>query len=152
LANAVGYDFVFGKTIPAGGRLVIAKDPALILSTYGYAGALGPYTGVLSNKDDEVELHDSLGNTADKVHYRQEGLWPVAADGTGPSLELINTSVNNELPGMWRASAGNGTPGAANSQVVANPGASIDKVIHSPVVPTSAQTVTVTALVGAGNL
>lgn len=151
LRDAVSYDFP-ATILPAGGRLVIAGDPALVMSTYGISGVLGPWTGQLSNYSAEIDLEDSLGNPVNQVEYEQEGLWPESADGGGPSLELIHFGMNNRLPGAWRASTGNGTPGAANSQSVANPAASISRLRHSPLVPTPAQTVTITARAGAGNL
>jgi PKD repeat protein len=151
-SQGVDYEFPVGMVIPAGGYLVIAANPALVASTYGIGGVLGPYDGVLSNFSDEMELEDFFGNRADYVEYRQEGFWPEACDGAGPSLELANYSMDNRLPGAWRASSGTGTPGAANSQSVVNPPASVDRVRHTPVVPASTDTVTVTARAGAGNL
>ncbi|GMU24258.1 MAG: hypothetical protein AMXMBFR13_43330 [Phycisphaerae bacterium] len=152
LGRGIDYDFPPGTLLAAGGYLVIAKDPLLVQNTYGLSGVLGPYEGILSNFSDEIELEDALGNRVDFVEYRQEGLWPEAADGTGPSLELANYTMDNRLPGAWRASSGTGTPGAANSRSLANPAASVDRVAHSPLVPTSSEAVSVTALVGAGNL
>ncbi len=161
LNRAIEYTFAPGTYIAANGHLVVAHDPALLEGTYGITGILGPYDKKLSNFADEIELEDNLENRVDFVEYRQEGLWPgtpdgclapVGPDGCGASLELVNYDVDNRLPGVWRASLGNGTPGRPNSQSVADPGASIDDVKHSPLVPTSSQQVTVTARVGAGNL
>lgn len=161
LNQAVDYTFAPGTVIPPGGYLLVARNPAMVESTYGISGVLGPYSGKLGNFSDEVELEDLLGNRADYVEYRQEGLWPgtpdgcvapIGPDGCGASLELVNYDMDNRLPGAWRASLGNGTPGRVNSQYVANPAASIDDVEHLPLVPTSGQTVTVTARVGAGSL
>jgi len=151
LNRGVDYAFPAGTTIPAGGYLVIAANPSWVETTYAISGVLGPYVGVLSNFSDEIELEDALGNRADFVEYRQEGLWPTAPDGTGPSLELVNYDLDRRLPGAWSASlTGTGTPLAANSQYVANPPASIDRVRHWPLVPTSSDPVTVTARIGAG--
>jgi len=161
LNRAIEYTFSPGTYIPAYGYLVVAYNPALLQSTYGITGVLGPYDKKLSNFSDEVELEDNLKNRMDFVEYRQEGLWPetpdgcvapVGPDGCGASLELVNYDVDNRLPGVWRASLGNGTPGQPNGQYIADPAASIDDVKHSPLVPTSSQEVTVTARVGAGNL
>ncbi|GMU22997.1 MAG: hypothetical protein AMXMBFR13_30810 [Phycisphaerae bacterium] len=148
-----GIDYVFppGTMIPANGFLVIAGDPSLVATTYGISGVLGPYEGVLSNFSDEIELEDHLENRVDFVEYRQEGVWPTGPDGNGPSLEWA-TNLDRRLPGAWRPSNGNGTPGIPNSLFVANPAATIDRVRHAPLVPTSSQAVTVTALVGGGGL
>ncbi len=152
ITQGVDFTFPLGTAIPANGFVVIAANPALVQSTYGIGGVLGPYTGRLSNFSDELEIEDHLDNRVDKVEYRQEGLWPEPPDGTGPSLELATLTVDNSLPGAWRASTGTGTPGAPNSQSVANPAASIDRVRHAPLVPTSSEQVIVTARIGAGSL
>lgn len=155
LSGGVSFDFPPGTIITAGGYLVIAHDPDLVQSTYGITGVLGPYNGRLSNFSDEIEIRDALGNRVDIMEYRQEGLWPTAPDGTGPSLERISYAMDSLLPGTWRASTGTGTPGELNSQNPSNnpnPAASIDRVRHEPLVPTSGDTVTVTARVGAGSL
>lgn len=150
LRDAVDFDFAPGTAIPANGYLVIAADPTLVASRYGISGVLGPYARVLSNFSDEIELRDELGNVVDRVRYRDGGLWPTQADGEGASLELINPNVDNALPGFWQASAGMGTPGSANTRVSANPMPSIDQLRHTPLVPTSGQSVTITARIGAG--
>ncbi len=151
LDNGITYTIPGGTIIPANGYLVIAADPAAVFSTYG-VNAIGPYAGKLSNFSDEIELLNHLENREDFVEYRQEGLWPVTPDGNGPSLERATLAMDGRLPGAWRTSSGTGTPGAVNGQSVANPAASVDRVIHAPLVPTSSQQVTVTALVGAGSL
>lgn len=152
LTHGIEFTFPAGVTLPGNGYLVIAAEPALVQARYGISGVLGPYTGKLSNDTNEIELEDELGNRVAFVEYRQEGQWPTAPDGTGPSLELATLAMSAQLPGAWRASSGSGTPGAPNSQSVANPPASISEVIHAPLVPNSGQQVTVTARVGAGSL
>ncbi|MEL6132192.1 MAG: hypothetical protein AAFR59_02375, partial [Bacteroidota bacterium] len=39
-------------------------------------------------------------------------------DGDGPSLELIDINGDNDDPSIWEASAGSGTPGAANTGTI----------------------------------
>jgi hypothetical protein len=52
----------------------------------------------------------------DFVKYDDRDPWPVAADGDGPSLELIDTSQVNYLPENWGAgNVAGGTPGVPNS-------------------------------------
>lgn len=155
LSGGVRFDFAPGTVVASGGYIVIAYDPGRVQSAYGVSGVQGPYNGRLSNFSDEIVLRDALGNVVDRVEYRQEGTWPTAPDGTGPSLERISYTMDSRLPGTWKASSGNGTPGWLNSQNPTNnpnPPASIDRVRHEPLVPTSSDTVKVTARVGAGNL
>ena len=50
----------------------------------------------------------------DDVEYDDEDPWPVEADGTGATLELIHPSLDNSLPENWVASMGHGSPGSEN--------------------------------------
>ena len=65
-----GIEFTFPATteIPSGGYLVVAEDPATILSEFG-VNALGPYAGGLSGDGEEIELRDAGGVRADRVDY-----------------------------------------------------------------------------------
>ena len=56
IAGGVDFTFPSGTTIPAGGFLVVAKDPARIQAVYGISNVLGPYTGKLSNSGDTLRL------------------------------------------------------------------------------------------------
>ena len=85
-----GVDFVFtdGTTIPAGGYLVVASDPATIQSRYGKV-ALGPWTGSLSNDGERVTLRDPADNVVDEVDYRagfHGRLPPMARSSMGCSI------------------------------------------------------------------
>ncbi|MCO6046872.1 lamin tail domain-containing protein [Aeoliella sp. ICT_H6.2] len=98
-----GIDFTFaqGQTIPAGGYLVVAQDPDTLLSQFG-AVAVGTYSGGLSNGGERIALSDELGNLIDEVEYGTELPWPIAPDGEGVSMELINPQLDNNLGSNWR--------------------------------------------------
>jgi hypothetical protein len=50
------------------------------------------------------------------VRYDDVAPWPTEPDGDGPSLELLDPSLDNALATSWAASiAPHGTPGEANS-------------------------------------
>lgn len=146
-----GVDLVFpsGTALPPGGYLVIAADPALLEARTGYHGALAWAAGLrLSNGGERVALADDAGNAIDAVEYADSGQWPTAADGDGPSLELINPRLPNEYGSAWKASAGNfGTPGAQNSAYQATPPPIIWGVLHDPPIPDALQDVRITATV-----
>ena len=108
-----GIDFVFpaGSVLAAGGYLVVAEDPATMVSHFGYSGALGPFANrtTLKNSGEEVVLADPLGNVVDEVDYKLGFPWPTVGDEMGsplasPSIELINPLLDNGLGGSWRAS------------------------------------------------
>ena len=108
-----GIDFVFpgGTVLPAGAYLVVAEDPATLVSRYGYSGALGPFANGtnLKNSGERLTLRDPGGTKVDEVDYKLGFPWPTVGDDIGdllasPSIELINPLMDNDLGGSWRAS------------------------------------------------
>jgi len=106
------------RTIPAGGYLVVAKDPALLETVYDNltigVNLVGPYRGELDDHSERLRLslpiqdidpHTGEPNTyyvtADEVTYYDGGRWPSWADGEGASLELRDPQSNNNSPDAW---------------------------------------------------
>jgi hypothetical protein len=145
-----GVDFVFtnGTTIPAGGYLVVASDPATIQSRYGVA-AFGPWTGNLSSDGERVTLRDAADNIVDEVDYSTEFPWPIAANGNGPSMELIHPALDNDLGSSWASplNPAGPSPRAANQVFATNAAPNIRQVNHTPKQPASTNQVLVTAKV-----
>jgi hypothetical protein len=101
--SGITYLFPNGVSIPAKGYVVVTADPATFQSRYGFT-ALGPWTGKLSNEGERIRLRNAASQTVDEVTYGGGFPWPTAARGGGSSCELINPSLDNNLPGSWRAS------------------------------------------------
>ena len=93
------------------------KFTALFPDVSPYYGDLGFGLG---GGSDFVRLFDSNGLLVDMVEYDDDAPWPILADGNGPTLELINPSLDNALGENWAASDDYGTPGAVNSVYVAD--------------------------------
>ena len=144
LRGGIDYSFPNGASIPAGGFLVIAQTPSTILSQHGVA-ALGPWVGALNGEGERVTLRDPSDGVVDDVDFRSEFPWPIAANGDGPSMQLVNPSLDNDLGSSWRA--GGLTPGATNSVFAANAAPNIRQVNHSPNQPRSTNQVVITAKV-----
>jgi len=89
--------------IPPDGFLVLAQDPGTLQTRYGIT-AVGPWTGGLSSDGEKITLEDSNGDKVDQVDYNSEFPWPVAADGDGASMELVHSSLDNDLGSSWRSS------------------------------------------------
>ena len=89
--------------IPAGGFLLLARNPAGLAAATGLpeASIAGPYAGKLSNFRDDLRLVDPAGRLQDRVVYSQDGLWPARADGLGASLQRISPEVSGFLPRNW---------------------------------------------------
>lgn len=103
-----GVDFLLpaGSSIPAGGFLVIAENPAAFRSAFGFL-PLGPWLGVLSNEGETVRIENPAGELVDAVDYGVGFPWPTDAHGEGASMELLHPKLDNDLGGSWRASSAN---------------------------------------------
>lgn len=153
--------------IPAGGYLVVAADDAAFTAKYPtVSNFVAGWAGQLSNSSNTITLTNSVGAKMDEVDYSDDGdwgerrrqeapdnghlgwVWRSDADGAGKSLELINPLFDNSTGQNWASSASvGGTPGAANSVAAANIAPVISKVAHFPLVPKSADAVTITCQV-----
>jgi PKD repeat protein len=106
-----------GTVIPAGGRVVFVENDTAFRAAYTGANRFvgGEYDGALSNGGETVELKDG-SRIVDSVTYDDVSPWPVEADGTGPSLELVSPSADNSMAVNWRAASTTaGTPGLENT-------------------------------------
>ena len=114
LAGGIEFTFPEGTFVPAGGHLVVARDPAALQQATGVA-ALGPYRGALSSGGETLELRDLNQRLMDSIEYDDALPWPLAADGRGPSLAKIDPRTTSSPAEHWTSSrVVGGTPGAAN--------------------------------------
>ena len=114
LANGVDYTFPEGTVVPGSGQVVVAADPAA-LTAAGFADALGPYSGRLSNNGELVELRNNNDRLVDSLDYNDNNPWPVAPDGSGVTLSKLNQDGASADPHAWTNSRQiGGTPGQDN--------------------------------------
>ncbi|MGA2862971.1 MAG: lamin tail domain-containing protein [Verrucomicrobiota bacterium] len=111
VANDLSFTFP-PKTILAGGAfLVIAASPQSVQNVYGITNVVGPYTGSLK-KAGTLQLLDEVGAVLLSIPYSNLSPWPVAADGTGHSLVLVNPTYGEGDPRAWDLSdVVGGSPG-----------------------------------------
>jgi hypothetical protein len=115
LDGGVGFTFAEATVIPASGFLVVAADPALLEDETGFAGALGPYAGQLSNGGERIDLRNNGGRLIDTVEYGDDDPWPVQADGSGLSLAKSDPDAASDHAENWTVSGAlGGTPGESN--------------------------------------
>lgn len=110
LSDAVTFTFPAGTLLPAGGYLVVAENPAVMLSRFSVT-ALGPWTGKLNSSGESIDLRDGGGVLKDRVDYGVGFPWPTGADGAGNSAELLHPGLDNNLGGSWRSSGSISIPG-----------------------------------------
>lgn len=110
-----GYSIQPGTVLPPGEYMALVKDDATFVSAYGGDRFVaGQYSGSLDDSGELVEVLDGA-RVVDAVAYAPSAPWPTAADGTGPSLELVDMSSDNGQAASWAPSEGTGTPAGVNS-------------------------------------
>ncbi len=124
-ACGVDYTFPIGTTIAPGDYMILAENIDTFNFHYGFMPD-GQFKGGLSNDGEEIVWQDFRGITIDAVTYNDVNPWDEEPDGNGPSLELLDPTLDNADPINWfRSDALCGTPGAANSRTCANAATSI---------------------------
>lgn len=100
-------------------RILIAPvDEATLRIAYPSIPAatriFGTSSNALSNAGETIVLKDRNGITLSRVTFNDRAPWPIAADGTGHSLEVIHPDRLIDTPLNWQASVyPDGTPGEA---------------------------------------
>jgi hypothetical protein len=158
--KGVTYTFPQGSVIAAKAYIIVAQNPAAIRAKWGTGTSavpanliFGPYIGKLSGDGEKIQLCNGAGQVMDEVDYGVGFPWPTVGDpvpanqpGTGPSLQLMNPALDNDLGGSWRSAAP--TPARANSAVYTdNAPPLIRQVNHAPKQPESDDVVTIVAKV-----
>ncbi|MDZ4824479.1 MAG: lamin tail domain-containing protein [Flavobacteriales bacterium] len=111
----VTYTFPAATTIAAGEYIVVAVSSATFTGN-GYQVFQWNVGETLSNNGETVRLVENNGLTVDEVAFDDAAPWSTIPDGSGPTLELINPSFDNNDATSWcDTGAVNGTPGAQNS-------------------------------------
>jgi len=117
-----GIYFTFPLYVLApGDYVVVCKNQQKVAWYYGITNVIGNFDGRLENSGEKIVLSDAspTPQIVDEVKYNDRLPWPSEPDAGGPSLELINPSVDNNLFSNWGpslASAPAGTPGQENSR------------------------------------
>jgi plastocyanin len=130
--NISGWHFTSGveDTFPnmdlqPGDYFVTAISAQAMMSVYGIAVHQWS-DGAVNNGGEAIILVDENDNLVDSVAFDDADPWPVEPDGNGPSLELIDSALDNNDGANWQFSGGgtgviingfevSGTPGAENS-------------------------------------
>ena len=115
--SGIAYDFPAGASIGAGQFKVIARNAGQFAAKYPAVPLLGAWGAgtSLANSGDTLTLSDAANRTVFSVTWTDAAPWPIAPDGSGPSLVPVNA---NAIPAPnnannWRASTNaGGSPGA----------------------------------------
>lgn len=74
----------------------------------------------LGSDEETIMLWDNTGAIVDSVNYTSYSPWPVLANGTGYTLVLKDAALDNSLPINWSIGTRMGTPGEADSAILAS--------------------------------
>ncbi len=132
VVNIGGWHFTSGveDTFPnvdlqPGDYFVTAISAQAMMSVYGIA--VHEWSdGAVNNTGETITLVDENDILIDSVAFEDSDPWPSEPDGDGPSLELIDSALDNNDGANWQYSGGgtgviingfevSGTPGAENS-------------------------------------
>jgi hypothetical protein len=131
LGGGVEFTFPAGASIPANGlALVTLSDPNAFRAKFSIPVSIpifGPYTGLLSNQGEEIELlrpgdPETTGEVpyyrVDRVNYSTDAPWPDGTDQGGVSLAKLGPTTYGNDGANWGPGPVGGTPGAANATIV----------------------------------
>jgi hypothetical protein len=116
---AAGLTVPDGTLLAPGGYAVFARDAAGFAAAYGSGiPVAGVLTGELANAGEWLQLiRPGLSTNADvviaEVEYDDLPPWPAAANGLGPSLQLMDPDQDARRVANWTAAVA--TPGASNA-------------------------------------
>ncbi|MCI0746497.1 MAG: lamin tail domain-containing protein [Verrucomicrobia subdivision 3 bacterium] len=110
--NGIDFTFASGTLLSPGGYLVVVKDRDAFAAAHGsLIPAAGEFAGDLDRGGETLSLVKP-GATPDQdllidvVTYDDDPPWPVAADGGGPSLQLIDATRDNMRVSNWSDGSG----------------------------------------------
>ena len=117
--EGVEYSFVGPLSLPAGARIILAKNPAAFAIRYPAVSSLvvGPFIGQLDNDGETLRLVDGVGENILVFTYNDR--WYPPSDGGGLSLVIRDDATPYDSlsdPAMWAASElVGGSPGTGDT-------------------------------------
>ncbi len=116
ISGELDHTFAPGTRLDAYAYLAVAPAPADVEAIYGMTGVVGGASNKLSNGSGRLRLRKQSGAIVLDLRYSDEPPWPVAADGTGHSLVLSDSSYGEADSRAWSASrVKGGSPGAGDA-------------------------------------
>ena len=109
-------------TISAGGYFVASVNARALQTVFGVSSVEWE-SGALNNAGEEIELSAPDSSVVHFLIYDDSGDWPSEADGEGPSIELIENSLDNSLGINWKSSTKSTNIIIDGAEVFGSPGA-----------------------------
>jgi hypothetical protein len=134
--NGIDFSFPEGTLIRANSYLVVVSDPFAFPMAYGDSISFaGVYNGTLDNGGETLQLIQpgvtpDLDVVIDEITYDDDPPWPTAANGFGPSLQLIDSAQDNNRVANWAAVLTNAAPPPPQWQYVTATGTAGDPRLY----------------------
>ena len=104
--------------LPPGEAVVIYTDSAAFFTQHpGCPADDQPMGFGLASEGERLRIFDLSGEMVDFVRYDSRSPWPEEPNGMGPTLSLLDPSLDNSLAQSWVAGPFKGTPGLPNDSV-----------------------------------
>ncbi|MEO6033657.1 MAG: lamin tail domain-containing protein, partial [Verrucomicrobiota bacterium] len=107
--NGLSFTFPSGTLLTNNGFFLLAKNPIAFANAYGYGiPVAAAFDGHLDTNGETLSLIIPGATSAtdfvvDRVTYDDAPPWPAAANGFGPSLQLIDPAQDNNRVANWAA-------------------------------------------------
>lgn len=150
--DEANFVFTFPEmTLPAGGTVLLATDKEAAEAFYGqtFLDMAAGAANMLGNGGELLQILTSNDEVISEVEYDDAAPWPTSADGSGPSLELLNTDKDANAGTSW-APATNLVGQSMGLNVYASPGSYVP--VNTPTVSFTKQHVTVSENGGSAEL
>jgi hypothetical protein len=120
------YNFEKDAIVSPGDYFVLCEDTSSFKKLYpNVKNYIGNFNFGLNNSGEKIRLFDNYGNIVDSLSYDDDLPWPVAADGEGYTLQLINYDLENYNYENWESTLLHGSPGEQNIIVQVSQGENI---------------------------
>lgn len=109
------FEIPVGTNLGANEYLVLVRNSEKFTVAYpDVNNKIGDFDFKLSSDGEFIRLYSTENTLVDSLWYLPDGDWPETANGTGPTLELIDPDKDNTLATNWTTFPFNGTPGTVN--------------------------------------
>lgn len=111
------YNFPVGFKLHPNGYVVVAEDIVRFKTVHpSVLNVIGSSDIGLSSSGESLLLVDNIDQMIDSVYYKIYEPWPITAYGTGQTLELKSSILDNNIGENWFANTNyTGSPGAINN-------------------------------------
>ena len=118
--QGLAYTFPNGSLLGPTNYLVLAANGAAFAEAYGATNPLfDTFSGTLSANGETLTLNNASDVPVAKVKYENQLPWPTNANGTGASLQLIDSHQDIWRAGNWSVTSLSATPDKLNSVAAA---------------------------------